>query len=91
MNDSTITMYQTSTSHMIARFSDGKLDIESCVYGDDDYPDSEKHYIFNEEQLEKLLSVISFEKLMEKCQKGLSLWLEEFLEKNNLEHEEKGI
>ena len=74
---------------MIARFKDGYLDIESTIYGNDDFWDSEKHYTFTKQEVEKLLSVISIEELCEKCKSAM--WLEKFLKENNLLHSEGGF
>lgn len=89
MKDGKVVIYQTNVSHMIARFTDGSLDIESTIYGNDDFWESEKHYVFNKQQTEKLLSIISIEELCKKCKSAM--WLEQFLEKHNLLHSEAGI
>ncbi len=64
--------------------NDGSLELTSEVYGDDDHPDSEKHYVFSKEQTDKLFSMISLEDLIESCQRGRLFWLEAFLRRNGI-------
>ncbi len=60
----------------------GCLHLESNVYGED--YDSEKHYTFSEEDTEKLFSIMSLDEFIEACRKGHLMWLEDFLEENDI-------
>ena len=86
-----ITIYCNRTSALSAWFKDdGSLDITSEVYGEEH--DDEKHYLFTKEQVDKLLAIIPFEKIVEECRKReFVYWLEDFLAENNIEHSEIGF
>ncbi len=60
----------------------GCLHMESYVYGDD--YDSEKHYDFTMEDTKKLFSLITFDSFVESCDKGHLIWMEQFLEENDI-------
>ncbi len=60
----------------------GCLSLESNVYGKE--YDSEKHYSFTQEDTRKLFSIITFESFLESCKKEHLMWLELFLEDNDI-------
>ena len=84
MEDRSFVIYQELFVYLGGEIKDGSLELTSEVYGDDDHPDSEKHYIFSKVQTEKLFSLISLEELIETCRRGRLLWLEAFLRKNGI-------
>lgn len=84
MEDRSFVIYQELFVYLGGEIKDGSLELTSEVYGDDDYPDSEKHYVFSKEQTDKLFSLISLEDLFESCRRGRLFWLEAFLRKNGI-------
>ena len=60
----------------------GCLRLESNVYGED--YDSEKHYDFTSEDTKRLFSLMTFDAFIESCRKGHLMWMEQFLEDNDI-------
>ena len=77
-------IYNELYVYLGGEISKGCLELTSEVYGDDDYPDSEKHYVFTESQTEKLFSLINLEEFIDSCRRGHLLWLEWFLRENRI-------
>ena len=76
MKDGKFDIYNERFVYLGGEISNGCLELISEVYGDDDHPDSEKHYLFSESQTEKLFSLISMEDFIAFCQRGHLMWLE---------------
>ncbi len=75
-------IYSEKNIFLEGEIKDGCLHLESCVYGDE--YDSEKHYVFDNTDTDKLFSLLSFEEFLESCRKGRLMWLEDYLEKNDI-------
>ena len=88
MEDKKFVVYYERYVFLDGVIKDGCLELISEVIGDEDYPDSEKHYIFTQEQTEKLFSIISLEDLIESCRKGGLIWLEDFLSEKGIKPQE---
>ena len=54
----------------------------SCVYGEE--YDSEKYYDFSLEETRKLFDIISLEEFIKSCREGHIMWMEHFLEDNDI-------
>ena len=91
LEDRRFTIYHERYVYLGGEIKDGCLKLTSEVMGDEDFPDREKHYIFTQEQTEKLFSVISLEDLIESCREGRLMWLEDFLSENGIHPEEWGM
>ena len=91
MEDRKFTVYNDLYVYLGGEIKNGCLELTSEVSGGDEYPDSEKHYIFSREQTEKLFSVISLEDLIESCRKGRLIWLENYLDETGIHPEERGF
>lgn len=84
MKDCNFTIYNELFVYLGGEIKNGSLEITSEVFGDENYPDSEKHYIFSESQTEKLFSLINLEDFIGSCRSGRLLWLERFLREHGI-------
>lgn len=76
------TVYKEEKITLSGSIKDGCLHLESCVYGDE--YDSEKYYDFTAEDTSKLFSVIKHDDFIKSCKEGHLIWLEQFLEDNDI-------
>lgn len=82
MNMDTFVIYSEGNSTLEGDIKEGRLHLESCVYGED--YDSEKHYTFSKEDTDKLFSLMSLSDFIKACQEGHLMWLEDYLEENDI-------
>ena len=82
VDKSDFTIYKEENISLDGKIENGCLHLESAVYGDD--YDSEKYYDFTKEDTDRLFSLISFEDFLKKCREGHLMWMEDFLERNNI-------
>ena len=87
MKDQTIVCYKGSSSYLGGEIKDGKLHLESDVYGVNSGEGGEKHYSFSKEETQKLFSIISIEDFKALCKKKRVGGMDEFLEENGITYE----
>ena len=88
MTDCNFTIYNEQYVYLGGEIKNGCLELTSEVFGDENYWDSEKHYVFSGSQTEKLFSLISLEDFIDSCRRGHLLWLEQFLREHGITPEE---
>ncbi len=64
------TIYSEEYVSLRGANGDSRLELTPHVYGDEIYPDSEKHFAFSQERTEKLFSLISMEDYIDSCRSG---------------------
>lgn len=80
--DREFTVYNEQYVTLNGSIKDGCLHLESCVYGED--YDSEKYYDFTEEDTRMLFTLISFDDFIRYCKEGHLMWMETFLQENDI-------
>ncbi len=80
--DREFVIYADENVTLVGSVKNGCLHLESFVYGED--YDSEKHYDFTEADTGKLFSVMNFDSFIESCREGHLMWMEQFLEDNDI-------
>ena len=78
------TIYEHNISCMTASVYNGCLSILSEVFEDKTHYGSEKAYNLDKESTDKFFSIISLEDFIAQCDS--SMWLEDFLEKNDISY-----
>lgn len=88
MRDQAFTCYNTSAVYLGGAIRNGRLRIESNIYGDGDaYPyDVEAIYDFSEEMTDKLFGLITLDGFKKLCKEEMLLGMEQFLEENHIEY-----
>lgn len=84
MPDMNLSIYSSGGSNLRGTITNGCLHLTSEIWGDDF--DSEKHYVFTEEDTNKLFSIMELDEFVEACKKGHVLWLEHFLHENDIDY-----
>ncbi len=85
--DTSFLIYANKTSSFDGYIKDGCLYMTSEVYGNgDSCMDSEMHYSFSLEETNKLFSLISVDEFIESCKNGGTMWLHDFLWKNDIQY-----
>ena len=82
VNDREFVVYDEYAVKLIGSIKDGCLHLESSVYGEE--YDSEKYYDFTLEDTRKLFDLIKLEEFIESSRKGHIMWMEQFLENNDI-------
>ncbi len=80
--DRDFVIYNEKNVTLSGSIVNGCLHLESSVYGEE--YDSEKHYDFTKEDTRKLFSMITFDSFIDSCRKGHLMWLEQFIEDNDI-------
>lgn len=83
MQDQTFTIYKEEYVTLNGSISGGCLELESHVYGDDDFS-SEKRYSFSKTESDKLFQILSLEEFVELCRKERLMGMEAFLEEHGI-------
>ena len=86
IKDMSFTLYSSKNVWFYGDITNGCLSLTSEVYGED--YNSEKHYTFTKEETMKLFSIISVEDFIEASKKGGTMWLTDFLWKNDIHCDE---
>ena len=85
MGDRQFTVYWENGVFLGGEIKEGRLSLESQVLGEE--YDSEKQYSFSEEDTKRLFSIIEFNAFIDSCRSGRLIWLEQFLEDNDIHPE----
>lgn len=86
MEDQYFSCYSSSTSSLRGHIRDGCLYLDSEIYGDDDFYDSESHYVFSKEETDRLFSIISLDDFISLCRNSHLLGMEEFLRQHGIKY-----
>lgn len=81
-NKSKFDVYNEKDVQLTCSINDGCLHIESYVYGKE--YGSEKFYDFTAEDTRKLFTIKKFDDFINSCKQGHLMWMEQFLEENNI-------
>ena len=82
-------MYADGYTYLGGKICNGVLELTSGVYGDDDFPGSERHYKFTREETAKLFSIVSVEEF-ERLSTSVNA-MEEFLDTHGIRYESCSI
>ena len=82
MTDKDFTVYRERYVTLSGSIRGGCLHLESFVYGED--YDSEKYYDFSQEDTDKLFGLIPFDDFINSLRSGYLIWMEQFLEDNDI-------
>lgn len=80
--DRDFVVYNVGDVSLSGTIRNGCLHLESFVYGDE--YDSEKYYDFTAEDTKKLFALMDFDSFIDSCRKGNLIWMEKFLNENNI-------
>ncbi len=84
MENQHFTISKNDYSSFFGSIIDGCLSLEEDIDGDGNWPDTEKHYSFSEEDTAKLFSIISIDEFIEFCRTHNLSELDRFLELNDI-------
>ncbi len=86
MKDQHFSCYAGSGSSLSGYICDGRLYLDSEIYGGDDFYDSESHYVFSKEETDRLFSIISLDDFISLCRSSHLLGMEEFLQQHGIKY-----
>ena len=84
MTDEKFTIYNEKNVILRGSISDGRMNLESIVFGD---YDSEKYYLFSRKDTGRLLSLVSLDQFIDICRTTRLSGMEDFLKKHDIHPE----